>query len=204
MVRIAMIRHGPTEWNDIRRIQGQTDIPLSARGRRLVSTWSVPAEFDDFDWIVSPLQRAIETARILTSTKIIPEPALKEMHWGQWQGQTIEDIRKLRPHQLNQNEARGIDFEPPGGESPRLVQRRLSRWFSDVRNRNRSVVAVTHKGVIRATYALATGWNMISDPAVELNWCCAHVFQLDDNALPSLLHLNIPLSNYDWSMSSGI
>ena len=45
MVEIALIRHGPTEWNEQRRLQGQSDIPLSAKGRERVKNWKIPKEF---------------------------------------------------------------------------------------------------------------------------------------------------------------
>ena len=56
-----------------------------------------------------------------------------------------------------ENEARGLDFRPPGGESPRDVQARLRPFLESLRD---PTIAVTHKGVLRALYALATGWTM--------------------------------------------
>lgn len=191
---IALLRHGPTAWNDAHRIQGQTDIPLSSRGRNLVRTWSLPPEFENFEWIASPLQRAMETAQLLTSKEVAPEPALKEMHWGSWEGMTLGKIRQTHQPQIERNEARGLDFRPPGGESPRLVQQRLQRWFVEIKQHHRSVIAVTHKGVIRAGFALATNWDMTSEPSIKLDWGRIHLFQLDDDALPHPVRLNIELS----------
>lgn len=188
-----MIRHGPTAWNLAHRIQGQTDIPLSTPGRRSVSRWSVPSEFGEWDWIASPLQRATETARILTSREVSLEPALMEMHWGEWEGRTMIELRQSYTQELVQNQARGLDFQPPGGESPRLVQQRLFLWFSQIHRLNRCVVAVTHKGVIRATFALTMDWNMVADSDIKLNDPVAHLFQLDRNALPHPKRINIPL-----------
>ena len=66
MTLLALIRHGPTEWNESGIVQGRSDIPLSEAGRALVSSWQQPAELSGFDWVSSPLQRAMETAAILS------------------------------------------------------------------------------------------------------------------------------------------
>ena len=66
MTPLALIRHGPTEWNEIGRIQGQSDVSLSANGRRQVAEWCLPPRLADFAWIASPLKRdgcAIEINR---------------------------------------------------------------------------------------------------------------------------------------------
>ena len=66
MTLIALIRHGPTEWNESGIVQGRSDIPLSETGRAKVAAWKQPGEIAGFEWITSPLQRAVETAEILT------------------------------------------------------------------------------------------------------------------------------------------
>ena len=62
MTLVALIRHGPTEWNEERRLQGRADRPLSAAGRARVAGWRVPGEYRDFEWVASPLKRARQTA----------------------------------------------------------------------------------------------------------------------------------------------
>src|SRR3546814_15044213 len=63
------------------------------------------------------------------------------------------------------NEARGLDFRPPGGESPRDVQDRLRPLLAELAAAGADVVAVSHKGVLRALYALASGWDLRGTPA---------------------------------------
>ena len=79
MISLALIRHGPTVWNEQKRLQGQTDIPLSPDGLTRVEGWSVPTEFSDFKWFASPLTRAQETAELLGLT-VETEPSIIEMH----------------------------------------------------------------------------------------------------------------------------
>ena len=194
MTLVAFIRHGDTEWNRRGLIQGSTDIGLDAEGRAMVGTWRVPPEFDGFDWLSSPLQRALETARILSGREPATDARLSEMCWGGWEGRTIPDLRAELGNLMRAWEARGLDFCGPGGESPRDVQRRLQGLFADLARAGTPVAAVTHRGVIRAAYALATGWDMASRPAERLRDDCAHVFALDADAQPSVHALNIPLA----------
>jgi probable phosphoglycerate mutase len=66
------------------------------------------------------------------------------------------------------NEARGLDFRPPGGESPREVCARLQALLGELARDPRPVVAVCHKGIMRAALVLATGWDMRGRPPVRL------------------------------------
>ena len=70
MTMLAVIRHGPTEWNAAKKLQGMSDIPLSAEGRALVAQWKLPQEFRDWRFLVSPLGRAQETARLLGAQEL--------------------------------------------------------------------------------------------------------------------------------------
>ena len=59
MSQVLFIRHGRTAWNDVRRIQGHTDIPLSDAGRLEIQGRSVPAQFLSWSVFASPLSRSI-------------------------------------------------------------------------------------------------------------------------------------------------
>lgn len=194
MTAVLLIRHGPTEWNTIGRVQGSTDVPLSPAGRVLFGGRAVPAEFAGFDWVTSPLSRATETARILGAEAPAVEPRLAEMHWGTWEGETLDALRARYGDAMIENETRGLDFRAPGGESPRDVQARLKTWTAEVAARGRPTIAVAHKGVIRAMLALATGWDMIGKPPMRLDFTRAQLFTLDDGGRPAVARINIDLT----------
>lgn len=203
MTHLALIRHGPTVWNGEGRLQGQTDIPLSDAGRATVSTWRLPADFANFDLVVSPLQRCQETAALLSRTLKEPpaprlEPRLVEMNWGQWEGRTLPDLREAYGDGLEVNEGRGLDFRPHGGESPRDVQDRVRPVLEEIGKAQRPTLAIIHRGVMRAIYALATGWDMRSKPPHRLLHKMPHgyalLFDIDINGQPDLLRFDLSLA----------
>lgn len=179
MTRILLIRHGATEWNEAGRIQGRADPGLSARGRAEVLSWRLPAGWENARWMSSPLRRARQTAALLTETPVELEPCLIEMDWGAFEGRTLADLRADDLAGMAANEARGLDFRPPGGESPREVVERVRTLAADLASAPVPAVAVTHKGTLRAALALATGWTMRDEPPVRL---------APDHALPVLCH----------------
>lgn len=194
-VPILVLRHAQTDWNAHGYIQGHTDVGLSEFGRRQARSWVLPEEFDDFEWTVSPLARAVQTAQLLGASKIATEPRLKEMRWGAWEGRRLADLRAELGEQMSVNERRGLDFRPPGGESPREVRDRLADWLSEVADCGSPRVVVSHKGVIRVMLTMATGWNMRGKPPHRLQWSCAHLFALPmPPALIRIDKLNIPIS----------
>lgn len=193
MTMLVLIRHGSTEWNESRLVQGRSDIALSAAGRAEVETWQLPAEFASFDWVASPLRRARETAEILRGASVPTDERLVEMDWADWEGRTLEDLRAEIGHLMTAWEARGLDFRAPGGESPREVQARLRPFLAERARAKRPTVAVCHRGVIRAVYALAISWDMTSKAPRRLADGCAQVFTLAEDGTPCVHELDRPL-----------
>lgn len=196
-MRLALLRHGLTGWNLEQRIQGQTETALSAAGRRQVAGWQLPPELREWSWYCSPLLRARSTAALLGIHAPRLDARLCEMHWGQWQGRQLAALRRTFAAELARNEARGLDFRPPCGESPREVQARLRAWCAERARAEpalgQDLAAVTHKGVIRAAYAAATGWDMRRDPAHALQWDAVHLFRVGPDGELELDCLNLTL-----------
>lgn len=194
MTTLAIIRHGPTEWNAAKKMQGMSDIPLSAAGRVQVARWRLPTEFAGWRWMVSPLQRARQTASMLGAPEdAIIEPRLREMSFGAWEGFTLEDLRAREGHRFKEMEGQGLDLLPPEGESPRMVMARLAELCADLAREGRPTVAVAHKGVIRALLAAATGWPMLGRQPLKLDWQSVHCFSLAPDGVPKLARPNISL-----------
>jgi probable phosphoglycerate mutase len=190
---LALLRHAPTEWNAARRLQGRADIPLSAAGRATLAARRLPDEIRGFRSLVSPLQRTRETAALLGLSPQIDE-RLVEMDWGRFEGRVITELRREQGKAFLVNEARGLDFTPEGGESPRLVQARVMPLLAEIAGRDEPTLAVTHRGVIRAVYARATGWDMRGEAPHELDLYAMQIFTLGENGAPAVARLNVPLA----------
>ncbi|MBX6323115.1 MAG: histidine phosphatase family protein [Rhodospirillaceae bacterium] len=193
MTRLAVMRHAATAWSAARRLQGRTDLPLSEAGRAAAARLPLPPPIDRFVRVSSPLARARETAALLRPVAPFSiEPRLIEMDFGAWEGRTLAEIRAADGAGAARREAMGLDFRAPGGESPREVQARLLPWLVALGGRGEDTLAVTHKAVIRALYALATGWPMLGRPPQRLEMDRLHLLLVAPDGAVSVGSLNLP------------
>jgi len=190
LIPLLLIRHGRTEWNALKKLQGRKDISLSPEGKNLLTKCAIPNEFSDFQWLSSPLKRAVQTADILGAKNLQIEDRLIEMDWGKWEGYTIAELRAEYGDAMTENEAKGLHMRPLEGESPADVQARLRSFLQDLK---RPTIAVTHKGVIRAIKSLAYNWDMTDKSPVEFNWGAAHLFMIDAAGQPHAKAVNIKM-----------
>ena len=177
MLDFYFIRHGQTQWNNDKKLQGRTDIPLNAHGREQISAYQLPDKLRTLQWVSSPLLRAQQTAELLGVQAAI-ENNLLEMNWGTWEGQTLKQLQTADPIAFARQEALGLDLCPPEGESPRIVGARVSLWAEQLQagKTTEQIGCVSHKGVIRAIYALASGWDMLDKAPHKLDFHCAQHF----------------------------
>lgn len=199
MTTIALLRHGPTRWNAEGRLQGRRDTALSDSGRAMVGGWRLPDPWAGAAIVSSPLQRCLDTVEILRAAhnglgSHFIDQRFIETDWGKWEGRTLSDVRGEQGEAMVRNEARGLDFRPDGGESPRDVQARLLPALADLAQQREDRLVVAHRGIIRAVYALATGWDMRSDPAHKLDRQALQVFTLAADGQPGIAALNVRLT----------
>jgi probable phosphoglycerate mutase len=193
-VPFAVLRHAATAWNEEGRLQGQTDTALSAGGEAAARLWRLPEPACAWKRLCSPLRRARRTAELLQpSAPVAVESRLREMSFGVWEGRTLAELRAEVGEKFLEAERRGLDFHPPGGESPRMVAERIGQWASELARDGEPVVAVSHKAAIRALLALATGWDMTGRPPVKLDWRCLHFFAAGADGRVRLDRPNVPL-----------
>ena len=170
---IYLIRHGQTDWNVERRLQGQTNIPLNNTGRdqaarngdQLARLISKP---EKFDFVASPLGRVRETMEIIRR-QLGLDPAsyrlderLREISFGDWEGYTFEEIAVESGDMVNEREVRKWHYQPPNGESYQMLCERVGGWLGEVEI---DTVAVCHGGVIRALLHLLD--NASTDEVVK-------------------------------------
>ena len=196
MSEVLLIRHGLTSWNERGRIQGHRDIALSDAGRAALAARRIPPEYARLRWYASPLARATQSAGILGARDLQTDARLVELHWGEWQGWTRQELREHHGQAFAENEARGLGFRPPGGESSGELRLRLQAWLSDIAAAGQAVVAVTHKGVIQMALSMAMGWDLVSRAPVRLDWQCAQHFSVTEKPLRlRVVRLNVSLAN---------
>ncbi|MBQ1461902.1 MAG: histidine phosphatase family protein, partial [Selenomonas sp.] len=90
MTKVIFIRHGQTEWNVTGRYQGQSDVQLTAEGRRQAEQLAADFPVDTVDAVyASDLQRAMDTAETIAQKfglSVQAEPAFREVSFGKWEG----------------------------------------------------------------------------------------------------------------------
>lgn len=142
-VPFYFIRHGETDWNREQRTMGQTDIPLNERGVRQAHEVSSYVQNLEIERIVSsPLLRAKQTAEIMSTYLSLPlelHEDLKEVYWGENQGQIVNEKQNLEKW------ISGVT--PRGAESCRVFQQRVTKAFSEILNTNKNTLVVAHNGV---------------------------------------------------------
>ena len=155
-MRLLLVRHGETTWNEAGRYQGWTDTSLSRRGeetaRRIGKRLRERGVTKHALW-ASDLKRAVETARMAFGLQPLTDRRLRELDFGIFAGRTREENRRRFGDRFDAwVEHRGRPL-PPGGETLEDFSARVAHWLAQVRRRtppSGTVVAVTHGGVIRA------------------------------------------------------
>lgn len=163
LTRFCLIRHGETDWNLARRLQGHIDIPLNDTGERQADLAAAGLRDKRFTALyASDLVRAKETAAPLArlfGLQVETTPALRERHYGVFQGLTYEEIEQRYPAEYARYRARDPELLPEGGESLLGAAARVRSLLSSLveRHRGESVLLVTHGGVLDLAYRIATG-----------------------------------------------
>src|SRR6185369_6866034 len=105
MTTILLARHGETDWNVERRVQGHSDTPLNDRGRQQACALAEELAGESIDAVYSSdLLRAHETARIVAEQRGLGVTSirdLRERHFGTWEGLTDEEIFERYPDVLD-------------------------------------------------------------------------------------------------------
>jgi len=157
-VTLYFVRHGQTDWNFARRMQGQIDIDLNDTGRTQAvqngrSLKKLRSDIADLTYVASPLNRCRETMEIIRAEVGLPregytiDERLKEIHFGTWQGLLWQDLNEIDPVGVAARNADPYAWRPEGGESYADLMARIGQWLATVEC---DMVVVSHGGVSRA------------------------------------------------------
>jgi broad specificity phosphatase PhoE len=83
------------------------------------------------------------------------------------------------------------------------VLARVRPWLAQCAQEGSATLAITHRGVIRVIFALATGWDMLGKPPAKLDWTALQVFALEPDGMPRVLQLNSALAPASASASAS-
>jgi broad specificity phosphatase PhoE len=160
---IYLARHGQTEFNRERRIQGHVDSPLTELGVRqgkAVGRLLRDLIRDPAGWriVSSPLGRAHATAELVAARlgglAVELDDRLKEMSWGAYDGRLRAELEAQEPETFGRT---GWAFDAGTGESYEAVSARVGAWLADLPPEpERKIIAVSHGisgRVLRGLYA---------------------------------------------------
>lgn len=149
-MKLYLVRHGETEWNEGKRIQGQSDTVLSENGRKQAEKVAEALSSQKIDAVYSsPLKRAAATATAIAAKHHLQLniiPGLMEINAGELDGITIEEMRKNYVDFLKQWREGAESLKMPGGESMEELQQRTSAALEEILRKGYSngVVIVSH------------------------------------------------------------
>jgi broad specificity phosphatase PhoE len=164
--QILLIRHGETDGASSIRYFGSTDVDLSEEGRRQMEQLGARLAARRVDlWVASNLRRSWQAAGLVSRGALVRiEPDFREIHFGQWEGLTREEIQARDPVAYEDWRAGREGFEYPGGESRASFRARVGRGLERLlASPAAQVAAVLHKGVIREVARRLTGETLGPD-----------------------------------------
>ena len=162
---IYLVRHGQTQFNAERRMQGWLDSPLTDLGRaqgaaigRLLR--GLIGKPDGWRLVASPLGRAQATAGLVGEALGLPvetDRRVIEVSFGRWDGRLRDELAAEHPDTFGRG---GWQFAAPGGEGVEAVEARVSDWLADLPPEpERKVIVVSHGGAGRVVRGAYLGLN---------------------------------------------
>ncbi|HLR20371.1 MAG TPA: histidine phosphatase family protein [Tissierellaceae bacterium] len=150
-MNLYIIRHGQTEWNVQKRLQGWKNSNLTKQGMKNTENLSYRLKDIEFDYIYSsPQERAIDTANIIKRDKDIDInilDGLKEIGFGTWEGMDIDTINSKFGDKFETYLNRPHLYEPIDGESFEDIFKRVRKSLTDIINNGGDNVFIVSHGV---------------------------------------------------------
>lgn len=156
-MKLYVIRHGQTEWNILKKMQGSVDIPLNEKGIEQAHITKEKLKDINIDIVFcSPLKRARKTAEIIGVDKnleIIIADELRERCYGEFEGSSKSsfDYNEFWAYNKNKNYAQA--------ENIQLFFDRVYKFIDKLKNNysDKNILIVTHAGVVKAIECYANG-----------------------------------------------
>ena len=183
--QLCIVRHGETDWNVEKRIQGHTDIPLNETGRAQALAMAFNAAHHRFSAIYSSdLRRALETAHYIAEREgheVRPLPKLRERNYGMLQGLTAAEALMRYPEVHARYIARDPDYDFETGEDMHAFTARVMDGFRWIvrHHEGQTVLATAHAGVLDILYRKSTGRPLHTPRDFKIPNCALNWFHVD-------------------------
>lgn len=147
------VRHGHTDWNEAKKIQGSCDIELSEKGvlqAHILADTIKEKAINVSQIYTSPQKRALKTAKIISETLAVPlaiKNDLKEINFGKWEGLTFQEVKSEYPQEYEAWFYNRRYQTPPSGESYQYLMERSIKALCQIEDKA-DVMVVTHSAVI--------------------------------------------------------
>ncbi len=177
-MRVFIVRHGETDWNKNRMMQGNTDIPLNETGINQALEVSKLLSDKKIDICYSsPLARAYETAKVICNNdNIITDRRLEERELGEFEGKSCDlyDSHYYWDRKVNPSDG--------GVESPNDLIIRVKSFYDEIKNKyegkDLNILIVTHGAIVRSLNFIIEGYNDETDfSSFDVPNC--HVFEYE-------------------------
>jgi probable phosphoglycerate mutase len=209
--RFCLVRHGETDWNAERRLQGHTDIPLNTRGLAQAKQMAKTLKSSHFQFDVlytSDLQRAKQTIKAIEDLYAVAATShsmLRERHLGVLQGLTINEAPLIEPELWQAHLSRDLDQEFRGGESIVQFSNRVKEVLQEIQEKHagKTILIVSHGGTLDMMYRMASNQaldaeKVASVPNASLNWISHDGSNWKVDGWADTSHLNgLALDNLD-------
>lgn len=200
MTRIFLIRHGETADEETGRVfKGATDIPLSEKGvARMKKAGDYLAGFKLDVVYTSALSRCIDSGAYIAShhgLNIQVEPKLNEIHFGSWEGQTFEEIKRTYPSELKAWLADLENKSPPNGERLGVAQKRIVEAFETIveRHNGGNCAVVAHAGTLRLILCHLLELKLSNMFKIAQDYGCINIVEFYKNFSPVVKLLNFSM-----------
>jgi len=173
----GLLRHGETEWNSQKKVQGFMNSPLTPKGISQTKEWAETLQQWKWDQIyASDLGRVKQTVAILNESLQLPtffDKRLREQNWGDWEGLTIPAIKRDYKEELKKRVALGWGFSAPGGETRSSILERVLEALQSINENHpgQKTLIVCHQGVIKAVLYHLSNRQFLpeEDPLIQHN-----------------------------------
>ncbi|BAF59496.1 MAG: alpha-ribazole phosphatase [Pelotomaculum sp.] len=184
--RIFLVRHGETEWNALMKYQGQTDVPLSEKGRQQAELIGRRLAAEKLHGVYSSdLKRAYETAEYISKyhgLNVNTVPELRELNFGAWEGLTSKDISRLYANEISRWWESPLTTRIPGGETlGEMVERSVAAIKKIVSlHQGENVAVVSHGGAIRSIVGNLLGMDLNKYWRLRLDNACLSILDFPE------------------------